>query len=254
MDNSNFKLYSQYYDLLYADKDYIAEANYIEDLIKTHKPNSRSILELGSGTGKHAFLLANKGYQVLGLERSADMVAIANQKNNQNVTFKIADITDFNLNQSFDVATSLFHVISYLTDNQSLIQTFKNVHQHLNKDGLFIFDIWHSSAVHHQVPEKRTKKLQNSTIEVLRKANPIVYPELNVVEVDYDITITNLKDQTSNQIYENHPMRHFSKPEIEILAFATGFEVVHTEAFLTKENPSIHTWGVSYILKKINNE
>lgn len=251
MHHSNFKLYSQYYDLLYADKNYVAEANYIADLIHTYKPNSKSILELGAGTGKHAFLLAKKGFQLLGLERSADMVAIANQENNQQVSFKVADITDFNLIQSFDVATSLFHVISYLTDNKSLIQTFKNVHQHLNNDGIFIFDVWHSSAVHHQIPEKRTKKLQNENMEVLRKANPIIYPELNVVEVDYEITITNLKDKTNHQIYEKHPMRYFSRPEIGLLAYATGFELVHTEAFLTKENPSIYTWGVTYILKKI---
>ena len=249
--NENFKLYSQYYDLLYANKDYLAEANYIDGLIKTYKPNSKSILELGSGTGKHAFLLANKGYQLLGLERSAEMVAIANYENNQNVNFKVADITDYNLNESFDVATSLFHVISYLTDNQSLIQTFKNVHQHLDKDGLFIFDVWHSSAVHHQIPEERMKKLQNNAIAISRKAYPIIYPEVNIVEVNYDITITNLKDLSCNQISEKHPMRHFSRPEIEILAYATGFELLLTEEFLTKEKPSIDTWGVAYILKKI---
>ncbi|MES2650177.1 MAG: class I SAM-dependent methyltransferase [Bacteroidota bacterium] len=249
---SNFKLYSQYYDLLYVDKDYNAEVNYVDYLIKTYKPNSKSILELGAGTGKHAFLLAGKGYDILGLERSAHMVAIANKEENPHVKFVVADITDFKLDQSFDVATSLFHVISYLTDNKSLIQTFKNVHQHLNKDGLFIFDVWHSSAVNHQIPEKRTKKLQNDTIEVLRKANPIIYSEINVVEVDYDITITNLKDQTSEQIFEKHPMRHFSKPEIEILAYAIGFELLHTEEFETKVTPSTETWGVCYILKKID--
>jgi SAM-dependent methyltransferase len=235
-----------------VDKDYNAEVNYVDYLIKTYKANSKSILELGAGTGKHAFLLADKGYDILGLERSADMVAIANKEQNPHVKFVVADITDFKLDKSFDVATSLFHVISYLTDNKSLIQTFKNVHQHLNKDGLFIFDVWHSSAVNHQIPEKRTKKLQNDTIEVLRKANPIIYSEVNVVEVDYDITITNLKDQTSEKIFEKHPMRHFSKPEIEILAFATGFELLHTEEFETKTSPSTETWGVCYILKKID--
>lgn len=246
----NFKLYSQYYDLLYEDKDYLAEAEYVDQLIKAYKPNSKSILELGAGTGKHAFLLAEKGYQILGLERSADMVAIANQTIHENVNFKIADIVDFKTDQLFDVATSLFHVVSYLTDNKSLIQTFKNVNAHLNTNGIFIFDVWHSSAVNFQIPEQRSKTLKNGKIEVIRNAKPIIYPELNVVEVDYDITITNLEDHSVNQIQEKHPMRHFSKPEIEILAYATGFEVLHSEAFLTKENPSIHSWGVSYILKK----
>jgi SAM-dependent methyltransferase len=246
----NFKLYSQYYDLLYQDKDYLAETNYVDHLIKTYKPKSKSILELGAGTGKHAFLLAEKGYEIIGLERSAEMVAIANAKKNENIIFKVADITNFSLEGCFDVATSLFHVISYLTDNNSLVKTFKNVHKHLNEGGLFIFDVWHSAAVYHQIPEKRVKKLQNNTIKIVRKANPIIYPELNIVEVDYDITITNLRDHRVNQIHEKHPMRHFSKPEIEILAYATGFEVLHTEEFLTQKKPSTQTWGVSYILKK----
>lgn len=248
--DDNFKLYSQYYDLLNADKDYAAETDYVDHLIKRYRSNSKSILELGSGTGKHAFLLANKNYQVLGLERSADMVAIANKKNNQNVSFIVADITDFSLNKSFDVATSLFHVISYLTDNKSLIQTFKNVHQHLKIDGIFIFDVWHSSAVYYQQPEKRTKKLGDSNLEVLRKANPIIYSEINVVEVDYEIIIKNLIDQSTNQIYEKHPMRHFSKPEIELLALITGFDILMSEEFITSLQPSVNTWGVCYILRK----
>ncbi|TKC08189.1 class I SAM-dependent methyltransferase [Pedobacter polaris] len=249
--NENFKLYSQYYDLLYQDKNYILETNYVIGLIETYRPKSKTILELGAGTGKHAFLLANKGYTVLGIERSEDMIAIANQKKNANVSFEIADITKFNLNQTFDVATSLFHVISYLTDNESLLQTFKNVHQHLNKDGLFIFDVWHSPAVYHQIPEKRTKVLQNGTIEVIRKADPVIYSEKNVVEVNYDIAITNLTNKSTNTIVEKHPMRHFSKPEIELLAYATGFNLLGTEEFLTGSIPSTNTWGVCYILQKI---
>jgi SAM-dependent methyltransferase len=248
----NFKLYSQYYDLLYQEKNYLAEATYVENLIKAYHPESKTIIELGSGTGKHAFLLADKGFQVLGVERSSDMVQIANQTIHENVNFKIADIVDFKTDQLFDVATSLFHVVSYLTDNKSLIQTFKNVNAHLNTNGIFIFDVWHSSAVNFQIPEQRSKTLKNGNIEVIRNAKPIIYPELNVVEVDYDITITNLEDHSVNLIQEKHPMRHFSKPEVELLAYATGFEILHTEEFETKKNPSVNTWGVCYILRKSN--
>lgn len=249
--NQNFKLYSQYYDLLYQDKAYQAEADYLHQLINQYRPNSASILELGSGTGKHANLLAKLGYHTLGLERSAEMVEIANSTKAENITFKVADITDFRLNQSFDVALSLFHVISYLTDNQSLISTFKNVHHHLNEKALFIFDVWHSSAVNFQVPEKRTKTLQNEQTHVTRHANPIINAEQNIVEVNYTIEVEDLKDGTTTNISESHPMRHFSKPEIELLAYATGFEVIHSEEFLSKAIPSVQTWGVCYILRKL---
>jgi len=249
--NSNFKLYSQYYDLLYQDKDYKRETDYIVELINKYHPNGNKILELGSGTGIHAELLAQHKYTVLGLERSEEMVFIANQRKNPNLSFQLADITKFNLHQKFDLAISLFHVLSYVNENEQLIQTFKNVHDHLNHKGIFIFDVWHSSAVYHLKPEKRSKVFKNNQIEVMRYANPVQYTETNVVNVHYDIHIKSMNDGTVTTVQEEHPMRYFSKPELELLAYGTGFKVLHSEEFLTKKTPAPTTWGVCYILQKI---
>lgn len=248
----NFNLYSQYYDLLYQDKDYALETQYIEKLIKHYRPLSTSILELGSGTGKHANLFSKGGYHVFGIERSAEMVDIANRNKFDNVRFKLADISTFAVDEQFDVALSLFHVISYLTSSENLINTFQNVHKHLDRNGLFIFDVWHSPAVHALVPEKRIKQLSDENISVIRNANPTIYTERNVIEVNYDIKVTDLKSGTKNTFTEKHPMRHFSRPEIELLAYATKFEILHSEEFLTQADPSENTWGVCYILKKLN--
>ena len=49
-----FQGYSQYYDLLYRDKDYEREAAYIDALLRRHGVLGKNILELGSGTGRHA--------------------------------------------------------------------------------------------------------------------------------------------------------------------------------------------------------
>jgi len=70
-----FGEYARYYDLLYRDKDYAAEADYIARLVHEFHPGAKSILELGSGTGIHAGLLAEKGFSVHGIERSAEMLA-----------------------------------------------------------------------------------------------------------------------------------------------------------------------------------
>jgi len=55
-----FNDYARYYDLLYQDKDYQAEADYVAGLMKRFHLEARSILKLGSGTGIHASLLAKK--------------------------------------------------------------------------------------------------------------------------------------------------------------------------------------------------
>ncbi len=73
--HSVFDEYARYYDLLYRDKDYQAEADYVAGLIQRFNPKAQSILELGSGTGIHAALLAEKGFTVHGIERNAEMLA-----------------------------------------------------------------------------------------------------------------------------------------------------------------------------------
>ena len=73
-------LYSQYYDLLYSDKDYIGEVDYIDNLIKLHNKNVKTLLDMGCGTGKHAELFYEKGYKVHGIDLSEDMLKIANQR------------------------------------------------------------------------------------------------------------------------------------------------------------------------------
>ena len=55
-----FEEYSKYYDLLYQDKDYEGEVEYIIDLIEKYAPKTASVLELGCGTGKHAKFITTK--------------------------------------------------------------------------------------------------------------------------------------------------------------------------------------------------
>ena len=59
----NFKkFYSKYYNLVYKNKNYKSEVNYISRILKSEKKNIKNILELGSGTGAHAMYLLKKGF------------------------------------------------------------------------------------------------------------------------------------------------------------------------------------------------
>jgi SAM-dependent methyltransferase len=246
----NFALYSKYYDLLYKDKNYKAETDYINGLVQKHAPDCKKILELGSGTGKHAMLLADKGYRIYGIERSPEMVEIARRENHNNVRYEVNDISLFSLPEQFDVALSLFHVVSYLTDNKTLISTFQNVAHHLQKKGLFIFDVWYSPAVFLQQPETRIKRFSDDQTRVTRLAEPHIHSRENVIDVNYELIIEDKKDRSVNTFTEKHPIRHFSEPEIGLLAECTGFKVVHAEEFLTGNTPGAQTWGVCFILQK----
>jgi SAM-dependent methyltransferase len=249
--SSNFNAYSRYYDLLYRDKKYKEEADYVVSRIRSFNPGAKSILELGCGTGNHAVHFSKVGFTVTGIERSDEMVALALDKNIPGFKAVTADITDYDLPASFDAVISLFHVISYLTDNQSLISCFRNASANLNRGGIFLFDIWYSPAVYWQKPETRVKKLSDDDIEITRIAEPVVLNNKNVVDVNYEIIIRDKQTGAASVFVEKHPMRHFSIPEIELLASHTGFKILRAEEFLTGNDPSEHTWGVCFILSKV---
>ena len=73
-------LYSQYYDLLYNDKNYKGEVEYVIKLIKENNPQTKSLLDLGCGTGKHAEMFCENDYIVHGIDLSEDMLKIAKIK------------------------------------------------------------------------------------------------------------------------------------------------------------------------------
>jgi SAM-dependent methyltransferase len=238
--------YSRYYNLFYSEKNYGTEVSYVDKLIRKFSNGGKTILEYGSGTGGHGVLFGELGYEVTGIERSQEMAAIAKQRGLNCVT---SDITRFNLDKKFDICLALFHVISYVNDNDSIIKVFENTKRHLAKGGVFIFDAWFTPAVMNQVPEVRVKKLESDDSKIMRIAEPVIDYQKNVVDVKYHVVLQDKGTGKYTEFDESHPMRHFGIPEIELIAMQTGFTLLHTEEFHTGEKPSSKTWGVTFILE-----
>jgi SAM-dependent methyltransferase len=249
MTNNVFNSYSRYYDLLYKDKDYACEAAYIQSLLTRFGVRQGDLLEFGSGTGKHGCILASQGHVVHGIELSADMVAKAEAA--PGFTCQEGDITRIAMGRHYDAVLSLFHVISYLTQNEQLQAAFSNAAAHLNKGGLFIFDFWYSPAVYAQKPSMRVKRMADQLVEITRIAEPDIHPNENRVDVNYTIFERNKASGHFQTMQERHPMRHLSLPEIDLLSAAVGFKRLLAEEFLTGHVPSEATWGVCVVLQKI---
>ena len=109
--------------MFYQDKDYNSESLYIHEVLSQNNIPGNKILELGCGTGKHAKILAEIGYEVLGIDQSKSM--IANAIITEGFTCKIGDIRNFKADIKFDAVISLFHVLSYQISNKSLNEVFK---------------------------------------------------------------------------------------------------------------------------------
>lgn len=244
-----FEKYSAYYDLLYEDKDYTTEAQYIDMLIKKYHPTASSILDLGCGTGKHAHLLGKKGYYVHGVDLSESMLAIAKQSTANNTVFSLGDIRTIRLLKKFDVVTSLFHVMCYQTSNQDLMQAINTAYEHLNTNGLYIFDCWYGPAVLTTLPEIRIKRMTSSNLSLLRIAEPILDVNNNLVQVNYDLLAYDTCANKIETLNESHHMRYLFTPEIELLLQQSGFKLVDSFEFKTGKSLSTSTWNACFIAK-----
>jgi SAM-dependent methyltransferase len=249
-----FGNYARYYDLLYRDKDYAGEAAFIDRLIRTHHPNARDLLELGCGTGQHALLLAKSGYQIHGVDLSTQMLQQANERLlalppdlAAKLQFSQGDIRSVRLERDFDVVISLFHVISYQTTTTDLQAALTTARQHLRPGGILIFDVWYGAAVLSERPSVRVKRLEDAEICVTRIAEPIVYSNENLVEVNYQVFVRDKQNNSVEELHESHRMRYLFVPEMDLLLAQAGFKILACREWMSDREIGTDTWGIYFV-------
>ncbi len=255
---SVFGSYARYYDLLYKDKDYAAEAQYVRQLLHKYAPQAQSILELGCGTGMHAALLAEMGYEICGVDLSGEMLERAKKRSRElppqhaeKLQFFQGDIRHIRLNRQFDAVISLFHVISYQTANADLQAAFATAKTHLKPGGAFIFDCWYGAAVLSDRPAVRVKRFEDAEIAVTRIAEPVIHANDNTVDVNYQIFVKNKQTGAVDELRELHKMRYLFKPEVEWLAAASGFQFITCREWMSDRAPDFNSWGVYFVCRAL---
>jgi SAM-dependent methyltransferase len=246
-----FNLYAKYYNLLYKDKDYAGEVAFVDGLIKKFSTgSSKKLLDIGCGTGVHAQYMTENGYQVTGVDLSAEMITQARNKNIPGAIFHEGNATTFNLNKKFDVVTSLFHVMSYQTTNEQARAMIHNACKHLHNGGLFLFDFWYGPAVLSEKPAVKIRRLENEELKVTRIAEPVLKLNENLVEVNFELNIQDKINNSSSVIRELHPMRYFFKPEITLLLENESMRMLYFNEWMTGATPSDSSWGVCCLATK----
>jgi SAM-dependent methyltransferase len=247
---SVFKEYSNYYNLLYKDKNYIGETDYIDSLIKKFSfSESTTVLNLGCGTGKHDGLLRQKGYEITGVDFSNDMLDIA-RANCPQIPFIEGDVRTLKLNKTFDVVLSLFHVMSYQTLNKDLYDAFLTAKHHLKVGGIFIFDFWYGPSVIAEMPSKRTKQVEDDHLKIVRYTTPTIHPNENIVDVHFDVEITNKQTNEVTQLKELHHMRYLFLPELRQLLNTAGLMIQSEEEWMTGGELGFHSWSGCLVTRK----
>jgi SAM-dependent methyltransferase len=226
--------WSQYYDLLYRDKNYGAEARWVDGLLRAGSGRVGTLLDLGCGTGAHAREFAQLGWQVTGVDISADMISLACQRTpvEAGIQYVTASAADFDLGRKFSAVVSLFHVASYQVGNGEMLAMIRNVRRHLVTDGRLAFDFWHGPGVLADPPVRRERRVENQSIRVFRTAEPTHHTEEHRIDVAYTVQIESLPDGEMRGLCEVHHLRYFFVPELVDMLQQAGFALECTFAGL----------------------
>jgi SAM-dependent methyltransferase len=226
-----FTSFAPYYDLLYADKDYAAEAHCVGAILKTHGvADAGRILDLGCGTGAHMLELKKLGYVMTGIDASRAMVDIALGKG---LKASQADVRTVHVKDSFfDAVLALFHVASYqatIADFDALVDTAR---KSLKVGGLFIFDVWDGPSVLTYPPSVRVKWASDAHTSLVRIARPHGRPMDSQFDIDYTLYIESLAGGTPlrtaiiQKLTERHTLRYWFGSEIRDVLHGHRFEIL----------------------------
>jgi dTDP-3-amino-3,4,6-trideoxy-alpha-D-glucopyranose N,N-dimethyltransferase len=136
-----FERSARVYDLLYAFKDYEAEARDLVALIHARNPVASSLLDVACGTGKHLELLREGFPDVAGVDLEEDLLTVARERL-PDVPFTRADMRTFDLGRTFDAVTCLFSSVGYLRDDDELSAAIARMAAHLAPGGVLVVDGW----------------------------------------------------------------------------------------------------------------
>ena len=250
------------YDTFMEDVPYEEWCDILCDLIKQYNPNAKSVLDLGCGTGTLSYLLADRGYEVIGADISPDMLMVANTKceaiwdtdgdadagsdadvmqddadadtdedahsEEGSVFFICQDMREIELAEPVDVVVSVCDSINYMLTDEDIQDTFAGVYDNLVLGGIFIFDF---NTVY-----KYETVIGDTTIAENREDCSFIWenyydPETRINE--YDVTFF-VKEESElfRRFTETHVQKGYTIDEMLNLVENAGFEILEfREAF-----------------------
>jgi SAM-dependent methyltransferase len=239
------------YDTVYAEKNYAAECEAIGKLIaKFGSGEIRKLLDLGCGTGRHAAIFAQRGFDVTGVDRSESMVARARERARQqklgaNPEFLSGDIRNFSGKLPFDVALMNFNVIGYMSSNDDALSALGSARRNLRQDGLLIADFWYGPAVVVDPPGENTREFESEDVRVVRSSSGRHLPDSQCCEIS--VKVTRVKgDRVIDAALETHLVRYFFPLELELMLRISGFRLMALTGFPDIDAPaSARKWAAA---------
>lgn len=210
--------FAEIYDVITRHKSYDEEIGKLVGLLQERGRLQRGgrLLDLGCGTGTHAIRLSEEGFDVTGLDLSAEMIAIARSKDSD-VRFHCADIADFP-EEGFEAVVSLFNVINCLPSLEGLQRFLSEVRRRMVDGGYLLLEAWNAVAVMQEPPTRVERVYPFGEGEIRRTVTPRADFMNQRLVLTYDIEMDGGRSRSVE-----HPLVLFMPWEIRLALEAAGF-------------------------------
>jgi len=216
--NKAYTSLAQYYDLLFQEKDYDRETDFIKQVIKKYLPGAKSILDVGCGTGNHLNMLVGRFETLYGVDLNPEIINVAKKKSSK-IKYFVGSLADFNINLKFDVITCLYSVFNYNQTINAAEKTLQNFKKHLNPGGIIIIALY--------TPTNTQKKIALNTgkyedVEVA-KIDQWTYDPKTKIETSEFLVLVKNNNQIDFFTENNHKFRIYQVSEFKELLTNAGF-------------------------------
>lgn len=203
---SSYESFARVYDLFMDNIPYEEWCEYVHGLLKEYGVEDGLVVDLGCGTGSLTELLAQRGYDMIGVDLSMDMLQIAMEKKEESgldILYLFQDMCELELFGTVKAAVSVCDSMNYITDEEDLLEVFRLVNNYLDPGAVFIFDM--------NTRYKYETQLADNVIAENREESAFIwenwYDEEDRIN-EYDLT---LFIQNADGLYEKYEETHFQK-------------------------------------------
>ena len=207
--------FAEVYDTFMDNVPYEEWADYLEDRLKEYGVKDGLVLELGCGTGSMTELLAEKGYDMIGVDNSEDMLEIAMEKrieSGHDILYLLQNMQEFELYGTVRAIVSVCDCVNYVTEKNELQEVFRLVNNYLDPGGIFVFDL--------NTPYKYRSQLADNTFAENREQGSFIwentFDETTGIN-EYDLTLY-IQDEEDPDYFMRFEEVHYQRAyEIEAI-------------------------------------
>lgn len=241
--------FASVYDELMKDVPYDKWVHFIQEKSAAFQASGTKLLDLACGTGELSVRFAKEGYEVTGIDLSAEMLAVAENKASEQgarIMFFQQDMTELELVDKYDIVGIFCDSLNYLPTAEAVKRTFARVYQYLHEEGLFIFDV-HSLYKINEVFRNQTFTYDQGDICYIWHCYEGEAPN----SVEHDLTFF---VETSGGMFERfdewHTQRTFSIEDYKNWLEGAGFEVLEVSGDFHPDAPKEDAERIFFTARK----